>query len=64
MPVGRTRFGIEVSVLVVGWLLGGTVGVGTVLFTMGIGPVIAWWLPRLAVREPDDPPATRANLAT
>jgi uncharacterized protein len=40
-PVGRVRLGIEVVVLAVGWLLGGTVGVGTVLFAVLIGPAVA-----------------------
>lgn len=34
------RTSIEVSVLVVGWLLGGTVGIGTVLFAVTIGPIV------------------------
>lgn len=34
------RTSIEVTVLVVGWLLGGTVGVGTVLFAVTIGPIV------------------------
>jgi uncharacterized membrane protein YczE len=38
------RTGIEVGVLVVGWLLGGTVGVGTVLYAIGIGPLIQFFL--------------------
>lgn len=38
------RTGIEVTVLVVGWLLGGTVGVGTVLYALGIGPLIQFFL--------------------
>jgi uncharacterized membrane protein YczE len=33
------RTGLEVTVLVIGWLLGGTVGVGTVLFAVSIGPL-------------------------
>jgi uncharacterized membrane protein YczE len=33
------RTGIEVTVLVAGWLLGGTVGIGTVLFAAAIGPL-------------------------
>ena len=45
--IGLARFGIEITVLVVGWLLGGTVGVGTVLFAFGMGPLIAILLPRL-----------------
>jgi uncharacterized membrane protein YczE len=50
------RAGIEVTVLVLGWFLGGTVGVGTVLFATTIGPLVHVLLPRLAVddryREP------------
>lgn len=40
-PVGRVRMGIELVVLTLGWLLGGTVGVGTVLFAVLIGPAVA-----------------------
>lgn len=40
-PVGRVRLGIELVVLAVGWLLGGTVGLGTVLFALLIGPAVA-----------------------
>lgn len=36
--------------LVAGWLLGGTVGVGTVLYAVGIGPIVHLLLPRLTVR--------------
>jgi uncharacterized membrane protein YczE len=39
------RTAIEVTVLVVGWLLGGTVGIGTVLFALSIGPVVHMTLP-------------------
>lgn len=39
--IGRVRLGIESSVLIAGWLLGGTVGLGTVLFTLLIGQSIA-----------------------
>ena len=31
---------VELSVLVIGWLLGGTVGIGTVVFAFGIGPLV------------------------
>jgi uncharacterized membrane protein YczE len=31
---------IEVAVLAVGWLLGGTVGIGTVVYALGIGPLV------------------------
>ena len=39
--VGRVRTGIEVVVLTIGWLLGGVVGVGTLLFAMLIGQSVA-----------------------
>jgi uncharacterized membrane protein YczE len=40
-PIAWVRVSIEVSVVVVGWVLGGTVGVGTLLFAFGIGPAVA-----------------------
>jgi hypothetical protein len=40
-PVARVRLGIEVAVLALGWLLGGTVGLGTALFAVLIGPAVA-----------------------
>jgi uncharacterized membrane protein YczE len=45
------RTAIEASVLVVGWLLGGTVGVGTVLFALTIGPIVHLTVPALS-RDP------------
>lgn len=39
--VGRVRLGIEGTVLVLGWLLGGTIGLGTALFALFIGQSIA-----------------------
>ncbi|MGI3450299.1 hypothetical protein C3433_26180 [Citrobacter freundii] len=44
-PVRRIRTAIEVSVLLIGWLLGGTVGLGTVLYALAIGPLIQICLP-------------------
>ncbi|SVE00480.1 uncharacterized protein METZ01_LOCUS453334, partial [marine metagenome] len=32
---------IEVSVVFFGWLLGGTAGLGTIIFALGIGPAVA-----------------------
>lgn len=46
-PVWLARTVIEGSVLLVGFLLGGPVGVGTVLFAFGVGPLIGWFLPRI-----------------
>jgi uncharacterized membrane protein YczE len=39
------RTAIEASVLVIGWLLGGTVGIGTVLYAVTIGPIVHRTLP-------------------
>ena len=38
--IRRARTSIEVTVLVAAWLLGGTIGLGTVVFAVGIGPVV------------------------
>jgi uncharacterized membrane protein YczE len=38
--IRRARTAIEVGVLVLGWALGGTIGLGTVVFAFGIGPVV------------------------
>jgi uncharacterized membrane protein YczE len=44
------RTGIEITVLATGWLLGGTVGLGTVVYALGIGPIAHISIPRLAIR--------------
>jgi uncharacterized membrane protein YczE len=44
------RTGIELAVLAAGWLLGGSVGVGTVIFALAIGPLAHYFIPKLAVR--------------
>lgn len=44
------RTGIEVTVVLTGWLLGGTFGVVTVAYALGVGPLIQWFLPRFTVR--------------
>jgi uncharacterized membrane protein YczE len=58
------RTGIEVTVLVIGWVLGGTVGVGTVLYALMIGPLVHITLPLFESAErppraPAAPPASR-----
>lgn len=45
------RTGIELGVLGVGWLLGGTVGLGTVLYALGIGPLVQAFLPAFTIRN-------------
>ncbi len=48
------RTGLEVTVVTLGWLLGGVVGIGTLLYALLIGPVVQFFLPLLTVRL--DPP--------
>ncbi len=40
LPVAAVRAFLEISVVSIGWYLGGTVGVGTILFAFGIGPCV------------------------
>jgi Predicted membrane protein len=44
------RATIELTMLAVGWLMGGVVGVGTVAYAVAIGPIVHVLLPRLTVR--------------
>lgn len=61
--VRLVRTSIEVVVLAVGWLLGGTVGVGTVIYAATIGPLVHVLLPRLEVPErPVEPGLTTADV--
>jgi uncharacterized membrane protein YczE len=60
------RTGIELTVLAIGWLLGGTVGVATVVYALAIGPLLHILLPRLRVDRLADPadqgPAVEAEI--
>lgn len=40
-PIAWVRLSIEISVTIIGWILGGVVGLGTVMFAVGIGPAVA-----------------------
>ena len=40
-PIAAVRATLEISVVSVGWYLGGTIGIGTILFAFGIGPCVA-----------------------
>lgn len=44
------RTAIELTVLATGWLLGGDVGIGTVVYALGIGPLAHIFIPMLAIR--------------
>jgi uncharacterized membrane protein YczE len=55
--VRLVRTSIEVAVVALGWLLGGTLGVATVLYALAIGPLVHALLPRLSVALPATEPA-------
>ena len=44
LPIALVRASLEISVVIVGWYLGGTVGFGTLIFAFGIGPCVAFGL--------------------
>lgn len=51
LSIRRARTMIEVGVLAVGFALGGTVGVGTVVYALAIGPLAAFFIPRFSNRR-------------
>lgn len=66
-PVWVIRTGIEATVLSIGWILGGSVGVGTVLYAFGIGPLIQLMIPYVDRYLPgfrEDEPAAASEPAT
>ena len=44
LPIALVRATLEITVVSIGWYLGGTVGIGTLLFAFGIGPCVAFGL--------------------
>lgn len=76
-PVRWVRTMLEASVLAAGWAMGGKLGIGTVAFVAGIGPVTQWGMQHFGLvgaggaanahaargRECDDDPETRASRA-
>ncbi len=58
LSIRVARTSIELTVLAAGFLLGGTVGVATVLYAFGIGPLTQWFLPLFSIRDPRPLPAT------
>lgn len=65
LSIRLVRTAIEVLVLAVGWLLGGPVGLGTVLYAVSIGPLVQFFLPRLtiALEMPEREPKVLAPAA-
>ncbi|HEY1643158.1 MAG TPA: hypothetical protein VGG35_20880 [Streptosporangiaceae bacterium] len=55
------RTAIELSVLALGWVLGGAIGIGTVAYALAIGPLTHILLPRLTVTQRADSRATRKD---
>jgi uncharacterized membrane protein YczE len=55
--VGVIRTSIEVSVLAVGFALGGTVGLGTVVYALSIGPLLQLFMPAFVIKSPLPAPA-------
>jgi uncharacterized membrane protein YczE len=51
-PIWRVRTALEISVFAIGWALGGTVGIGTVLYAASIGPLAHYFIPLLAIPPP------------
>ena len=51
---------VEITVLIVGMLLGGSVGLGTAMFTFGIGPLVQVFLPRLTMAPMSSPKSATA----
>lgn len=58
------RTAIEVTVLSIGWVLGGNVGIGTLLFALLIGPMVGVTLPLLRVRLPRETETPRKVVTT
>ena len=57
LSIRLVRTSIELLVLGIGFLLGGTVGVGTIAYALAIGPLAHWFIPRFTVRTATPEPA-------
>ncbi|RZU63913.1 putative membrane protein YczE [Microterricola gilva] len=64
--IWKVRTGIELTVVTLGWILGGNVGIGTAAFALLVGPLCQWAIPFFAVKPratdaaatPSDPAAS------
>jgi uncharacterized membrane protein YczE len=61
LPLRATRTAIEICVLASGWLLGGTVGIGTLAYALAIGPLAHVFLPMFDVPVDSAPPWERKD---
>jgi uncharacterized membrane protein YczE len=66
LSIRLVRTGLELMVLGAGWLLGGPVGLGTVLYAVAIGPLVQFFLPRVTVslEAPREREAVASPVAT
>lgn len=60
-PIWLVRGAIEATVLLIGWLLGGNVGWGTLAYALCIGPLVHLTIPLFALRIPDVPKRRRVR---
>ena len=58
--IRTVRTGLEVAVVVIGWALGGLVGIGTVVYALAIGPLVQLMLPACIVELCDGEPSPDA----
>ncbi|MEO8932535.1 MAG: hypothetical protein ABI302_09495 [Lacisediminihabitans sp.] len=57
------RASIELTVLVIGWLLGGNVGFGTLAFALLVGPLVHFAMPLMVIRDPSSSSVESAATA-
>jgi uncharacterized membrane protein YczE len=62
LSVRVCRTAIEVAVLAIGWLLGGNVGIGTLIFALGIGPSVQFMFKLLGVTPPVSAPTVASPV--
>jgi uncharacterized membrane protein YczE len=55
VSIRLVRTGLEVVVVAIGWVLGGVVGIGTLLYALAIGPLVQVLLPWCVVELPETP---------
>lgn len=60
-PVRRVRFVLESLVLLAGWRMGGTIGVGTIVYAVAVGPAVQWGLHLFGVLPAGRDTATAAD---
>jgi uncharacterized membrane protein YczE len=53
VSIQGVRIGLEISVVIAGWLLGGVVGIGTIVYAVAIGPLVHRLLPLAIVELPE-----------